>query len=131
MTTLEMQRTEYGSIESQPLQFNGPLSSLERQQIVDDILDSVKNPNSQQYNPALATELQLWTELKSRSESDPVANAIVEMVRAGDKQLQHFFPPGVQAFIGKLVWTAREQTMRDARFDRPPSSNGSLPSRYR
>lgn len=125
MTTLEMQRNEYGTIESQQVQFTGPLSLLERQQIVDDILDSVKNPNSPHYNPALATELQLWIELKNRRHADPAANAIVEIVRSGDKQLHHFFPVSVQSFIGKL------------NFDRPPSSgngngnHGALPSRYR
>ena len=121
MQTLEMQRNEYGSIESPQMQFSGPLSALERQQIVDDILDSVKNPASQQYNAVLATEIQLWSELKSRSLSDAAAKAIVEMVRAGDKQLHEFFPPSAQAFIGKI-----------AGFERH-SGNGhsTLPSRYR
>lgn len=104
MSMTDLPRTEYGAMETQYT----ALSPVECQQIVDDILDTVKNPNSPGFNPALAAELQIWVELKNR-QSDATANAIVDMVRAGDKPLHRFFPPGVQVFLGKLDMVGRQQ----------------------
>jgi hypothetical protein len=116
-------RTEYGSIDqTQPS--SGPLSPVECQQIVDDILDSLKNADSQYFNPSLSAELQIWTELKNR-EADPTANAIVDMVRAGEKPLHRFFPPSVQTFVGKVDLVSRQQQTRgDGGSARPPSGYG-------
>jgi hypothetical protein len=104
MTMTDVPRTEYGSVEQQIT----VLSPLECQQIVDDIVESVKNPNSPGFNPSLAAELQIWTELKNR-QSDAHANAIVDMVRAGDKPLHRFFPASVQIFLGKLDMLTRQR----------------------
>ena len=105
-TTTEMSRTEHGSADQ--TQYVGALSPTECQQIVDDILDSLTNVRSPGYNPALAAEIQIWTELKNR-QSDATANAVVDMVRAGDKPLHRFFPPSVQAFIGRVDILNRQQ----------------------
>lgn len=132
--TQEMSRTEYGTIDqSAP---TGPLSPIECQQVVDDILESLKSPSSPSFNPSLSAELQIWTELKNR-EADPTANAIVDMVRAGEKPLHRFFPPTVQTFVGRVDLVSRQQQVRDGGgLGRPPSSGsgqqqGQQQSRYR
>lgn len=84
----------------------GPLSQTESEQIVDEILDSLKNPGFDHFNPALSAELQIWIEMKNR-QTDPVANAIVDMVRAGNKPLHRFYTPTVQSFLSKVESTSR------------------------
>lgn len=149
----EMSRAETGTIDQ--TQLTGPLSPIECQQIVDDILESLKSPASASFNPSLSAELQIWTELKNR-EADPTANAIVDMVRAGEKPLHRFFPANVQAFVAKVDLQTRQQQGRDggggaqygggggaqyggggAQYGRPPSygssqqQGGQQQSRYR
>lgn len=120
-----MSRSEYGTIEQS--QLTGPLSPVECQQVVDDILESLKSPNAPTFNPSLSAELQIWTELKNRV-ADPIANAIVDMVRAGEKPLHRFFPANVQTFISKVDFTTRQQQGRDGgsggQYMRPPSYGG-------
>lgn len=130
----EMPRTEYGTVEQ--TQGIGPLSPIECQQLVDDILESLKSPNSPTFNPSLSAELQIWTELKNRV-ADPIANAIVDMVRAGEKPLHRFFPLNVQTFVSKVELQNRQQLQgRDGGgyYTRPPSfgqPQGQQASRYR
>lgn len=131
--TQEMSRSEYGTVDQ--TQMTGPLSPIECQQIVDDILESLKSPTAPTFNPSLSAELQIWTELKNRV-ADPIANAIVDMVRAGKKPLHRFFPANVQTFVSKVDLTARQQQGRDGgmQYTRPPSYGGQQvqqPSRYR
>lgn len=131
--TQETARTEYGTIDQ--AQLAAPLSPVECQQIVDDILDSLKNPNSPAFNPSLSAELQIWTELKNR-EADVTANAILDMVRAGEKPLHRFFPPTVQMFVSRLDVISRQQQRHDGGggYARPPSygtTQGQSVSRYR
>lgn len=117
----EMPHSEYGTIDQ--TQLTGPLSPIECQQVVDDILESLKSPSSPSFNPSLSAELQIWTELKNR-EADPTANAIVDMVRAGEKPLHRFFPPTVQTFVSRVDLVSRQQQGRDGGgggYGRPPS----------
>jgi hypothetical protein len=121
--TPEMTRTEYGSIDQ--TQLTGPLSPIECQQVVDDILESLKSPNSPSFNPSLSAELQIWTELKKR-EADPIANAIVDMVRAGQIPLHRFFPATVQTFVSRVDMMSRQQQVRDGggQYGRQPYGGG-------
>lgn len=131
----EMPRTEYGTVEQ--TQGIGPLSPIECQQLVDDILESLKSPSSPTFNPSLSAELQIWAALKNRV-ADPIANAIVDMVRAGEKPLHRFFPLNVQTFVSKVELQNRQQQQqgRDGGgcYTRPPSlgpPQGQQESRYR
>lgn len=92
---------------------SGPLANEDCKNIVDDILASLDNPNSQHFNPTLAAEVQIWNELKTR-ESNATANAIIDMVRAGEKPLHRFFPPTVVSFVSTLESQRR----------RPPGDGG-------
>lgn len=112
-TTLENRGTSIGSGTV------GPLSSTEQEQILDDILDSLKNPESDHFNASLSAEIQIWNEMKNR-QTDPVANAIVDMVRAGNKPLHRFYTPAVTSFLSKL-----EATVRGGSHD----GGGSVPPR--
>jgi hypothetical protein len=105
---------------------SGPLPQEDCQRIVDDILDSLGDPNSQNFNPALAAEVQVWNELKTRA-SNPTANAIIDMVRAGEKPLHRFFPLNVVSYISTMELQRRRQNGGDGHRS-TTSQTGMSPS---